>query len=130
MDILLIHSDKKLVGIYEQKLKNLFSFDSAFDGLTGLRKINSLLPHMVIAAPELPYLSGLSLLKHVRSHKNLHAIPFVFIAHNNPFSEEALRHGANDWINLSEISPTFVLEKIHSHIYANRNLIKHLKSNV
>jgi DNA-binding response OmpR family regulator len=129
MDIILIHTDKKLVNLYGHKLSGQFTFDSAHDGLTGLRKINMHRPHMIISGDSLPYLSGMALLKYVRSHKKLHSVPFIFFSHG-PIAFEAMQHAANDWINLNDHTPESVIDRLHGHFHMNRNLIKILKTHV
>lgn len=122
-DILIIHPDKKLVGLYMKRLSSLYSVDSAYDGLDGLRKINMLLPNLVVSEYDLPFLSGYSLLKHVRSHKTLHSIPFLFLS-DQPFAHEVMEHSANDWITTRQVAPEWVVNRVDQHYFTNKHLIK------
>jgi len=128
MDIIFIHPDRKLTGMYLQKFRQL-NVDSAHDGLNGLRKINLYMPAMVVSDIDLPLLSGLSLLKAVRSHRNLHSIPFLFLS-RQPFAEESMRLGANDWIDLGSCTQEQVLCRIRGHFQVNRELSRVFKSHV
>ncbi|OGE87563.1 MAG: hypothetical protein A3J07_04985 [Candidatus Doudnabacteria bacterium RIFCSPLOWO2_02_FULL_49_13] len=114
-NILFIHSDPKIVKFYEPLLSRHFEFDSAIDGLSGLRKIRLKPPGAVVSDYHLAHLSGLALLKFIRSQGHLAAVPFIFFAdHSN--LESALNWGANDWIVPSSSSPEILLNKIYQHL--------------
>jgi len=119
--ILFAHPDIKLVQIYESYLKKHFSFDSAHDGLTALRKIRILKPHLIVSEYHLPLISGLSLLKFIRNHQEMSRTPFIFLTkHEDPV--HALELGANEWILRHTASPDLVLEKIYNHIRQNHGV--------
>jgi CheY-like chemotaxis protein len=118
--ILFIHPDHKLIGIYQRHLGSHFTIDSAHDGLSGLRKIKYSKPRMIISENELRFLSGLALLKFVRSHPVMHRTPFIFLT-NSIMPDEALGLGANAWLNQQEHGPEQLFQHLYLHHYALNN---------
>lgn len=113
--ILFIHPDVKLTRLYEPMLARHFAFDSAHDGLTGLRKIRLIQPRVIISDYQLPFLSGLALLRFVRRSPQLGSTPFIFFSDHHVVPD-ALSLGANDWINSSFSSPELLINKIYNHL--------------
>ncbi len=116
-NILFIHPDVKLTRLYQPILTRHFVSDSAHDGLSGLRKIRLSKPGVVISDYHLPFLSGLALLKFVRSHHQLAMTPFIFLS-DHPGVNQALGSGASDWLIPRESSPELLLNKIYQHLHA------------
>lgn len=113
--ILFIHPDDKIIGLYGKYLTPQFSVDSAQDGLMGLRKIKANRPRVIISEYNLPYLSGLSLLKFVRQHKEMFATPFIFLT-NDDMPDQALGMGASAWLNQREHGPEALLRQLINHV--------------
>ena len=113
--ILFVHSDEKLTALYKPRLSNYFFVDSARNGLSAVRKIRLHKPRLIISDYELPLLSGLALLRFVRSHPNLFAIPFVFLT-DSLNVQDALSSGANDYLFKKFANPDAVVEKIYHHL--------------
>ena len=115
MKVLFIHPNEKLTQIYKPYLINHFQIDSAHDGLVGLRKLKSSRPNVVISDFQLPYVSGLSLLKFMRASPDLVRTPFIFLTNYNDPSA-ALSFGANDWLDTRTSTPDMLIEKIYQHL--------------
>ena len=113
--ILIAHSDEKLTGIYQRRLTGSLQVDSAHDGLAAYRQMKRAHPNIILSDYALPKLSGTSLLKFVRSHPEMLAIPFLFFT-KRELSEPAMGLGANDWIHLPSTPPILVIEKIFYHL--------------
>ncbi len=113
--ILFIHPDHKLVGIYRNHLNDHLLLDSAHDGLSGLRKIRANRPRIIVSEYKMPFLSGLSLLKYVRQHKDLHATPFLFLT-NHEMPEQALGLGASAWLKQRDHGPEALLRELALHL--------------
>lgn len=116
--ILIVNPDQKLVEIFKPNLSRYFLVDSATDGLSALRKLKVRLPDVVVSEYQMSRLSGRALLKFVRGHKTLQAIPFIFLT-NHPAAAEALSLGASDWLATST-SSDLLIERIHHHLRLNR----------
>lgn len=121
--ILFTHTDPKLASLYQKHFSQFSVFDSAYNGLLAKRLINYYKPHAIISEYSLPWLSGIGLLKYVRRHQDLHAIPFIFLS-NHPVALDALNFGANDWLKTNEVTPSEVLAKTFAHIQLNRKFIQ------
>lgn len=113
--LLLIHPDQKLTQIYHRHLSKYLNVDSAHDGLMGLRKIKTHKPKIIVSDFNLPFMSGLALLKYVRNDRELFKTPFIFLS-NSEMPYEALDLGANAWLTLSEHGPESLIHKIAIHI--------------
>lgn len=120
--LLFVHPDRKLVKIYESHLGRHFDFDSAHDGLSALRKIRLAAPHVIVSDFHLPYLSGLALLKFVRSSPKLSATPFIFLTLKGDIAQ-GLEFGANEWIHQLDATPELLLSKAHGHLKLNVRLL-------
>lgn len=120
--LLFVHPDRKLVKIYESHLGRHFVFDSAHDGLSALRKIRLSAPRIIVSDFHLPYLSGLALLKFVRSSPNLSATPFIFLARGGGIAQ-GLEFGANEWIHQLDATPELLLDKTYGHLRLNVRLL-------
>ena len=112
--ILFVHSDPKLVQIYVPHLRRHFQIDSAHDGLSALRKLRHFQPSAVVSGYDLPRLSGLSLLRAVRSHPRLAPIPFLFLS--GSIEPHALGEGASEWLRSADMTPDLMTEKIYNHL--------------
>jgi CheY-like chemotaxis protein len=108
---LFIHPDPVLSRLYQTHFSPHFTFDSAQDGLSALRKIRLTSPSVIVSEYVLPNLSGLGVLKFIRNHPELHKTPFIFLT-NHPDVHLGLSHGANGWFNHQETTPTEVLEHV------------------
>ncbi|MBI4363594.1 MAG: response regulator [Candidatus Doudnabacteria bacterium] len=115
--IFIADPDEKRVELYKASFKLHFLVDSAHDGLMSLRKIKLHKPHVILSAVNLPLLSGIGLLKSVRSHPELHARLFIILGREE--LPAALSLGANDFFDY-DISPNEMISKIFYHIKINR----------
>jgi DNA-binding response OmpR family regulator len=113
--ILFIHTDPKLVQLYQQGLEKHFLFDSANDGLAALRKIRVYRPSLIVSEMNLPSVSGMAILRYVRKHPHFSTIPFVFFS-DELDAQEALSLGATDWLDRRFVSPHQLLDKIFNHL--------------
>lgn len=120
--ILFAQSDPTLVQLYVPRLSLHFSVDSASDGLTALRKIRIAKPGLVVSDYHLPQLSGLALLKFLRSQAEYSFIPFIFLAHFEN-TQSALNLGANDWLDMTMASPDSLIERIYRQVRLNQRLL-------
>jgi len=113
--MLFIHPDHKIAVIYKNALGETFQVDSASDGLQGLRLIQKRKPDIIISEYNLPILSGESLLRFVRNHHELFAVPFIFLSTYHP-AAETLGLAANEWVVINDISPEAFAAKCFKHL--------------
>lgn len=113
--LLFIHPDPKLTGLYKTHLSNYFSFDSAFDGLQGLRSIKTGTPDIVVSDYHLDQISGAGLLQFIRQNSKTSRTPFIFLSRTRP-NQHALGLGANEWLVIAEINPKILVGKCFEHL--------------
>lgn len=94
-DIVLVHSNEKILDIYASKLKPHFRTHLAMDGISGVRTIRRTNPSLVVAEYELPWLSGMGILKFVRKHPELKVVPVIIVSREAPVNE-AMVSGLNE----------------------------------
>ena len=121
--ILFAHPDQKLSQIYTQRIQPYFQVDSAFDGLTALRRLRMQRPALVVSDYHLPILSGMSLLRFMRGNQEFSMVPFIFLS-NHDDNTEALGLGANDWLDIKSAHPEFLLDRIYHHLKTNKHAIQ------
>jgi two-component system, OmpR family, KDP operon response regulator KdpE len=117
--ILFVHPDQKLSNLYVNRLQSHFLVDSAHNGLTAIRKFKAMTPSIIVSEYNLPVLSGLSLLRVVRSHPVHANLPFIFLSSHYDNSD-ALSFGANDWIDTHFAHPDYLLDRIYHNLKLNR----------
>lgn len=113
--VLLIQPDVKLADVIRPYLVKHFALDSAHDGISGFRKLKMTNPHVIVSDYELPYLSGLALLKFVRNTESFSSTPFMFFTKHNDVTK-ALGGGATAWLDATETTPDVLIEKIHYYL--------------
>ena len=114
-DLLFIHPNPKLQGLYKNHLKNYFNVDSAVDGLDGLRKFKIKKPQIVVSEYDLPLLSGISLLRFIRNQSQAVHIPFIFLSVQQPVAD-SLNSGANDWLVINDSTPDILVARCFQHL--------------
>lgn len=112
--LVLIHSDPKLVDLHVKGLSRYFRVDSAYDGLSGLRLIREKNPNLVISDYDLPRLSGSGLVRFVRSHPKLHRIPYIILSSGSPLPE-SLDLGVTEWLT-PKIASDELIKKCLNHL--------------
>lgn len=119
--VLFVHSDQKLSEIYLRHLRPHFQIDSAFDGLSALRKLKLTDPRIVVSDYNLPLVSGINLLQYMRSTPRFAITPFLFFSDHDD-AASALSFGANDWIDFRLSHPDYLLDRIYHHLKQNQQL--------
>ncbi len=120
-DIVLVHSNEKLSELYHNRLLKHFRVKTAHDGLKGVRMIRDINPHLVITEYDLPFLSGIGVLRFTRSHLPTIGSPVIFISHRDP-DLEALDAGGSEWLKTDEISVEELVNKVYYHLLTNKIL--------
>lgn len=114
-NILIIHPDLPLVNIHKNYLSGYFLVDSAFDGLSGLRKIKQNNPSLIVSDYNLPVVSAGSLLKFVRSHPKFYKTPYIILSQDAPV-DDSMVFGANAWLPSATTSPQDLIEVCLKHL--------------
>lgn len=80
MKILVIEDDNLLANVLKIALEGKgFIVETCHDGLSGVEKLKSFLPDLVLLDINLPILSGFEVLKRIRSDRVLGKIPVILL---------------------------------------------------
>jgi DNA-binding response OmpR family regulator len=115
--ILIIEDDQLVANIY----RNKFSVDhceveTAPDGETGLEMIKSFQPQLVLLDLMLPKMSGVDVLKKIRSQPETQHLPVVVFSNTylSNMVQEAWKAGATKCLSKANCTPKQVLEVVKS----------------
>lgn len=114
MKILLIDDDTSLLTIFETALKKEgFEVSTAFDGKSGIEKAKLENPSLVFIDQILPDMNGNDIVKSLKSDEQTKNIPLAILSNfgQNELVQEALSHGALDYILKYQIAPQDLINK-------------------
>jgi CheY-like chemotaxis protein len=117
--ILLIEDDQIVANVYRNKLAvDGYTTEVAPDGETGLKILRTFKPHLVILDLMLPGLSGVDVIKEIRSEEEFSKIPVIVFSNTylTNLIQEAWRAGANKCLSKSSCTPKDVIEIVHNAI--------------
>ena len=121
--ILLIEDEKVLGEILLNKLLSS-GYDASWetDGESGIQKMNTMKPDLVLLDIVMPKKDGYEVLEEMRKDVDLKNIPVVIISNSGQPVEisRILELGAKDYIVKAQFSPDEVLEKIRKYIGTDR----------
>lgn len=112
--ILLIDDDQNLVDIFKTALENAgYTVIVATDGKTGLDKVKSDPPDLVLLDQMLPDTKGIDILKTLKEGEQK-AIKVAILSNfgQNELVQEALNQGAADYILKYQIAPVDLVSKV------------------
>jgi CheY-like chemotaxis protein len=127
--IVVVEDQSVLASAYRNKFKGEgFNVEVALDGEQGLDLITRIKPDLVLLDLHLPKLSGLELLKTVRSNPALHAMPVIVFSNlTKPGAvEEAWEAGATLVLSKFNTSPNRVLESVNTTLAASSAVAQNL----
>ncbi len=115
--ILLIEDDQLVANIYRNKFAlEHFQVDIAHDGEAGFAAISSFQPDLIILDLMLPTISGLDLLKKIRSDEKLKQLPVIVFSNTylSNMVQEAWKAGATKCLSKANCTPKQVIEVVRS----------------
>lgn len=113
--ILIIDNDETSANTFAESLKtDGFTVVIAQDGATGLEKVKSEKPDLILLGQVLPDVPGNEVLKKLQEDPDTKAIPVACFSNfgQNELVEEALACGAADYIIKYQIAPKDLSERI------------------
>jgi CheY-like chemotaxis protein len=117
--ILIIEDDQIVANVYRNKLAvEGYTTETAADGETGLKVLQSLKPDLIILDLMLPGISGLDIIKQVRSEPEFAKIPIIVFSNTylTNMIQEAWKAGATKCISKSNCSPKEVMDVVRQAI--------------
>jgi DNA-binding response OmpR family regulator len=115
--ILIIEDDQFLRDLMERKLiKEGFVVDTAIEGETGLSKIQSAKPDVVLLDIILPGLDGFSILEKVKNNPAMSNIPVILLSNlgQRDDVDKGMKLGAVDYLVKAHFTPGDIVEKVRA----------------
>ena len=115
--ILIIEDDQFLRDLMERKLiKEGFVVETAIEGESGLQKIKSWRPDLVLLDIILPGLDGFSILEKVKADASVASIPVILLTNlgQRDDVEKGLKLGAVGYLVKAHFTPGDIVEKVKS----------------
>jgi DNA-binding response OmpR family regulator len=120
--ILIIEDDQIVANIYRNKFSvEGFQVEIAHDGPAGLECIHQFKPDAVILDLMLPKMTGVDLMKKVRSDPNFQKLPIIVFSNTylSNMVQEAWKAGATKCLSKANCSPKQLLEVVRGTISSN-----------
>src|SRR5580692_9184485 len=115
--VLIIEDDQLVANIYINKFSvDHFQVETAMDGAAGFDLIGTFHPDVVILDLMLPKVSGLDLLKKIRSQPGLEKLPIIVFSNTylSNMVQEAWKAGATKCLSKANCTPKQVIEVVRS----------------
>lgn len=114
--ILLIEDEQMIATMYQTKFSmEGYTIETAVDGQTGLAKVKSLKPSVVLLDIILPKMDGFAVLKEIRSDPAIAKTPVILLT--NLGQDEDVKKGkdlgADDFFVKSNHTPMEIVEKVN-----------------
>jgi DNA-binding response OmpR family regulator len=117
--ILIIEDDQIVANVYRNKLAvEGYRVETAPDGETGLKTMRTFKPDTIILDLMLPKMSGLDVIKQIRSEEEFAKVPIIVFSNTylTNMIQEAWKAGATKCISKSNCSPKEVIEVVRHTI--------------
>lgn len=123
--ILIIEDDQILGNIYRNKLTvEGYQVESATTGESGLALMRTFQPSMILLDLLLPQLSGVDVIKHIRSENDFAKLPVVVLSNTylTNLIQDAWKAGATKCLSKATCSPKDILEVVRSTVGPNEGV--------
>ncbi len=117
--ILIIEDDAVVANVYRNKLAvEGYKVEVAADGEIGLRIMRTFRPNLIILDLMLPGISGVDVIKEVRSEEDFAKTPIIVFSNTylTNLIQDAWRAGANKCLSKSSCTPKDVIEVVRNMI--------------
>ena len=113
--VLIIEDDQLVANIYSNKFSvDHFQVETALDGVAGFDLIGSFHPDVILLDLMLPKISGLDLLRKIRSQPGLEKLPIIVFSNTylSNMVQEAWKAGATKCLSKANCTPKQVIEVV------------------
>jgi len=120
--ILIIEDDQLVANIYRNKFSvEGYQVEIALDGLAGLDMVRSFRPDAVILDLMLPKMTGVELMKKIRSEPEFERLPVIVFSNTylTNMVQEAWKAGATKCLSKANCTPKQVIEVVRSALAPN-----------
>lgn len=111
--ILIIEDDQILANIYRNKLAvEHYQVEIAHNGETGLALMRTFKPNLILLDLLLPQMSGIDVIKHIRSETDFAGIPIIVLSNTylTNLIQDAWKAGATKCLSKASCTPKDILE--------------------
>jgi CheY-like chemotaxis protein/HPt (histidine-containing phosphotransfer) domain-containing protein len=122
--ILIVEDDQIFANIYGNRFRvEGFQVEFARDGLAGLEMVRTFRPDAVILDLVLPRMTGVELMKKIRSEPDFQQVPVIVLsnAHLTSMMQQAWKAGATKCLSKSNCTPEQVIDAVRDAL-ANRDV--------
>ena len=127
--VLIIEDDQIIANVYRNKLAvDGYQAECAADGEAGLKLMRTLVPDAIILDLMLPKMTGIDVIKQVRSEADFSKTPIIVFSNTylTNLIQEAWKAGATKCLSKANCSPREVLELVR-HTIGDSGAIPHLE---
>lgn len=120
--LLIIEDDKVLNDMYSTKFtKEWFKVESAYEWLSGLSKVASFNPDVILLDIMMPSMNGFETLEAIKSHtsSNCKIIIFTNIVDKDKINK-AIEMWADDYLIKADTTPRDAVEKVEEYLNAQK----------
>ncbi len=120
--ILIVEDDQIVANIYRNKFSvDGFQVEIALDGQMGLEMVHSFRPDAVIMDLMLPKLTGVELMKRIRSEADFQHLPVIVFSNTylTNMVQEAWKAGATKCLSKANCTPKQVIQVVRSALSVN-----------
>src|ERR1039457_7002231 len=118
--ILIIEDDLIVANIYRNKLTvEGYQVETALDGLAGLETVHSFQPDAVILDLMLPKMTGVALIKQLRSEPDFQKLPVIVFSNTylSNMVQEAWKAGATKCLSKANCTPKQLIEVVRGLLH-------------
>src|ERR1039457_1766991 len=120
--ILIIEDDLIVANIYRNKLTvEGYQVETALDGLAGLETVYSFQPDAVILDLMLPKMTGVALIKQLRSEPDFQKLPVIVFSNTylSNMVQEAWKAGATKCLSKANCTPKQLIDVLRGALFPN-----------
>ncbi len=120
--ILIVEDDLIVANIYRNKFSvEGYRVETALDGAAGLEKLRSFRPDAVLLDLVLPKMTGVELMKNIRSEPDFQQLPVIVFSNTylTNMVQEAWKAGATKCLSKANCTPKQVLEVLRGVLFPN-----------
>lgn len=124
--ILVIEDNLEILENFEELLESEnYQVVTATNGKVGIRKLDQLLPDLIISDIMMPEMDGYEVLEKLHNHAETSTIPFIFLTAKAEKAEKkmGLDLGADDYL-IKPVSAEVMLDSIKKCLQKKKNLVK------
>ena len=113
--ILIVEDDVFIRDIYQVKFSQEgFEVTMAENGVEALKKMEELVPDIILLDIVMPYMDGMETLKNIRSKEEWKKIPVIMLTNISEKEKitESEDYGISDYLIKSQFTPSEVVQKV------------------